>query len=209
MNGTNRALNRTVLALTGLIVLGVSGLAILFLVAPAFASAWKTTSHGVLASLDELFGQRLWPSTTLNAAAVVALGAAIAFAALLLVFALRQGHGRTSTVLRATTDDGTVELDAAISAVLLEDLLSPAPGIASVDVSAYRVRRDPALKITVRCRRGASPRAVTDAVDEAVARLHAALGTPVPVFAELTGGFRARLRPAVRVDTTTSSIRSS
>ena len=209
MNDTNRALNRILLLIVGVAALAASAVAVLLLTVPSAGRSWAGTAHRVVTAADNAFGSPLWPGTTVSGAAVLAVAAAVVFALLLVVFILRQGHGATSTIATIHTDDGSAEIDTAVPAALLEDRLSRVTGVASVGVAAYRVRRTRALKVTVRCRRGASPRQIADALDDAVERLHAALGVPIPVFAQLVGGFRARLRSAVRVDTSTSAARPS
>lgn len=205
MNDTNRALNRAVVALVGVAALAGSAAAVLLLVAPSFGRQWTTLGRQALSTADDLFARPLWPGTTVSAAAVVLLALAVIGVVLLVTFILRRGHGGTSTVVQTRTDDGSVGIDTAVPAALIADRLGAVPGVAGVTVSAYRVRRTPALKVTVRCRRGASPRTITDALDDTVERLHAALGLPIPVFAQLVGGFRSRLRSPVRVDTAPSA----
>ncbi|MEN0083419.1 MAG: hypothetical protein AAGC66_01510 [Leifsonia sp.] len=209
MNDTNRVVNRLLLALVGVGCLLASGLAVLLLVSPAAREQWTSVSRSVVPALDAAFGRPLWPSTSLSLAAVGALAAAVVFVVLLAVLVLRAGRGSTSTVVTAAGDDGSTEVAADVASALLRDWLQSVPGVAGVDVSAYRVRREPALRLTVRCRRGASPRIVADAVEEAVGLLDTALGVRLPVFAQLVGGFRARLRPAVRIETSTGAARPS
>lgn len=209
MNDTNRVVNRLLLVIVGVVFLAVAAGAVLLATVPAAADGWSTTSLAVLAEADRLFGAPLWPGTTVSGAALVALAAGLIFAILLIVFIVRQGRGRVGTVLTARTDHGAIEIDVAVPTALLTDALTGVPGVAGVTVVAYRVRRDPALRATIRCRRGASAHTVTAALDEAVSNLHAALGTELPVFAQLVGGFRVRLRSAVRVDTSTETVRPS
>ncbi|MFF2050564.1 hypothetical protein ACFVU2_03090 [Leifsonia sp. NPDC058194] len=206
MNSTNRALNRALLAVVGLLALAVAASLAWLLVTPNGAELWRTWSRTAVAWTDDVFGRPLWSGTTVSLAAVVALAAAVVAVVLLLAFALRQGGGSTATVVRARGDDGGIEIDTAVPARLLVERLRGVPGVASVAVSAYRVRRQPALKVTVDCRRGASPRTVVDAIDDAVLRLGQALGTRPTVFAQLTGGFRARVRTPVRVDTGATAV---
>lgn len=209
MNDTNRVVNRLLLALVGVACLLASGLAVLLLVSPAVREQWTSVSRSVVPAVDAGFGRPLWPSTTLSLAAVGALAVAVVFVVLLAVLVLRAGRGSTSTVVTATGDDGSAEVAAEVASALLRNRLLGVPGIAGVDVSAFRVRREPAIRLSVRCRRGSSPRIVADAVEEAVALLDAALGVRLPVFAQLVGGFRARLRPAVRIETSTTAARPS
>lgn len=209
MNSSNRALNRILLGIVGVIALAVAAAATALLVVPGFAREWTRAASGALGTADAIFGRPLWPGTTVSAAALVGLAGALVFVVLLLVFILRQGHGGTATVIALQGENGTIEVDASVPAALLEAFLAPVPGVAGVSVTAYRIRRQPMLKVTVRCRRGAAARTIADALDEAVVRMQEAVGSPIPVFAQLVGGFRARLRSAVRVDTSTSTARSS
>lgn len=209
MNDTNRALNRVLLAIVALAALTVSAAAVLLVAVPTAPALWAAIARQVVRTSDRAFGASLGPGVGLSAAALIALGVAVVFVLLLVAFIVRQGRGATSTVVTVGTDAGSAEIDVAVPAALLADRLSAVPGVAAANVSAYRVRTTPAVKVTVRCRRGASPRLIADALDEAVGRLHGALGVPLPVFAQLVGGFRARLRPAVRVDTSTSATRPS
>nr|WP_249776590.1 hypothetical protein [Leifsonia sp. C5G2] len=186
-----------------------SGLAVLLLVSPQAREQWTSVSRSIVHALDAAFGRPLWPSTTLSPAALGALAFALVLVVLLAELVLRAGRGSTSTVVTAAGDDGSTEVAADVASALLRNRLQSVPGVAGVDVSAYRVRREPALRLTVRCRRGASPRIVADAVEEAVALLDSALGVRLPVFAQLVGGFRARLRPAVRIETSTRAARPS
>ncbi|WP_349865061.1 hypothetical protein [Leifsonia sp. WHRI 6310E] len=207
MNNTNRALNRALLAVVGLLSLAIAASLVWLLVIPGVGALWRTWSTAALAWTDDVFGRPLWTGTTLSLAAVIALAVAVVVIVLLLAFALRQGGGSTATVVRARGEDGEIEIDTAVPAKLLVERLRGVPGVAGVAVSAYRVRRKPALKVTVDCRRGASPRTIVDAIDDAVLRLGDALGTQPTVFAQLTGGFRARVRTPVRVDTSATAVR--
>ncbi|MEN0083175.1 MAG: hypothetical protein AAGC66_00270 [Leifsonia sp.] len=207
MNASNRALNRILLGLVGLIALAVTAAVVAMIVVPGFNRQWAGSARSVLATADDVFARPLWSGTRISVAALVALGAALVFVLLLAVFVLRHGRGGTSTVLSLHSPDGLTEIDTSVPAALLENLLTPVPGVAGVSVSAYQVHREPVLKVTVRCRRGASARTIANALDDAATRVQDVLGVPTPVFAQLIGGFRARLTPAVRVDTSTSTAR--
>lgn len=209
MNNTNRALNRALLAIVGLLSLAFGASIVWMLVDRSARTIWRETGRTVTARADDLFGRPLWAGTTLSLVAVIALVIALALGMLLIAFAIRQGRGSTGTVLHARGDAGEVTIDTAIPAALLTERLAGVPGVASLTISAYRVRRQPTLKVTVNCRRGAAPRTVVDAVDDAVVRLGDALGARPIVYAQLTGGFRSRVRAPIRVDTSTTTARSS
>lgn len=209
MNSTNRALNRGILVVLGLASIAVAAVIGWTLVAPSAARAWLDAGRSARTWTDSVFGTPLWAGTTVSAAAVVALAAAVVLLVLLVVFIVRQGHGAAATVFSARTGDGDLDVDVSVAAALIEQRLSTVPGVAKVAVSAYRVRRVVALKVAVDCRRGASPRTIVDAIDDTVRLLGEALGSQPTVYAQLTGGFRSRLRSAVRVDTTTRAVRPS
>lgn len=205
MNSTNRVLNRVLLAVVGVAALALSAAAVLLLTDPGFARAWSALGDRAVTSADRLFAAPLWPGTTVSGSALLGLLAGALLILLLAAFVLRQGRGATSTVVAVRTGDGTVEIDAGVPGALVAHRLGSVPGVIGTTVSAYRVGRAPALKVTVRCARGASPRTIVDALDDTTAELHAALGIPLPVFAQLVGGVRARVRRAVRVDTAPST----
>ncbi|KRC47355.1 hypothetical protein ASE16_18840 [Leifsonia sp. Root227] len=209
MNNTNRALNRTVLAIAGLVSLAIGASIVWMLVDPNARTIWRSTGGTVTSWADDVFGRPLWAGTTLSLAAVIALVVALVLVVLLIAFASRQGGGSTGTVLRARSDDGEISIDTAIPSALLAERLADVPGVATLTVSAYRVRRQSTLKLTVNCRRGAAPRTVVDAIDDAVVRLEGALGARPIVYAQLTGGFRSRIHSPIRVDTSTTTARSS
>lgn len=212
MNSTNRALNRGLLAVLGLASIAVAAVIGWTLVAPSAARAWLDAGRSARTRTDSVFGTQLWAGTTVSLAAVVAIAGAVVLLVLLvllIVFIVRQGHGAASTVLSARTGDGDLDVDVSVAAALIEQRLSTVPGVARVAVSAYCVRKVVALKIAVDCRRGAAPRTIVDAIDDTVRLLGEALGSQPTVYAQLTGGFRSRLRSAVRVDTTTRAVRPS
>jgi len=118
---------------------------------------------------------------------------------LLLAFVAKQGRGRSSAALVLQGDGRTTRVDLAVPKALLEEHLEQRDELAALRISAYEVRGTPMLKITARCRRGVSPAVVADLVARAVADLERIVGADVPVFVQLTGGFRfgAAQRPQV------------
>jgi hypothetical protein len=109
---------------------------------------------------------------------------------LLLVFIAKQGHGRTAAALEQRTGTTVTRIDLAVPKALLEQHLRDRPELAGLRISAYEVRGTPMLKITARCGRGASPAAVSAAIGGAIRDLEQIVGTDVPAFVQLTGGFR-------------------
>ena len=73
----------------------------------------------------------------------------------------------------------------------MRESLNGRPGVYSTAVSAWKSHGTEGLKITVQARKGASPRAVADTVEETVRGLDALLGEQVPVLVRIRSGVRS------------------
>lgn len=197
MNTTNRALNRLFIFVVGLLLLAVGAGAVLLGALPAVTSQWRSTAKSLEASAqpwvaDAVVGTASW---LVLGIAVVALVLIV----LLIAFVAKQGHGRSAAALRLRDGSTRTRIDLDVPRALLEEHLSERDELAGLRISAYEVRGTPMLKITARCRRGVSPEVVADMVSNSVAELKRIIGTDVPAFVQLTGGFRAgsNTRPQV------------
>ena len=201
MNDTNRGLNRFVVFLVGLVLL-LAGAAVA--VGALWPDVQQTVSDGASDATgpvtDALSGGQVWILWVTAAACLV-------LALLLVVFIVRQGGGRTSTLLDLSEAEGAhsptgghVVVDARVAADVLEEALSSTPGVLAADVVAFRVKGENVLRVTVDARRGASPVDLRRAVDEAVARWDELLGTVTPVVVQINGGLRTQMSGATRLD---------
>lgn len=200
MTSTNRALNRLLVIVVGLVLIA-AGVA---LGAGSLLPDVQSTVSGAASDAkqpvgDALSGGQPWIPW------VVAL-VALVLIVVLAWFALRQGHGRTGTLVRleggrdaGSPTGGSVVIDAKLAEQLLVDALRDDPAIVSVDVTAFEVARGTTLRVTAVARRGVSPVAVRRTVDEAVTRLDAVLGTEVPVVIQITGGLRSSMTSETRL----------
>jgi uncharacterized membrane protein len=202
MNDTNRALNRALIAVVGIVLIAVGGVVAAASIVPAIADGWRDGSDAaggwigdLLANTGMAGGDHSWMLVAIVAAAALVV-------VLLLVFALRQGRGHTRTLVSrgedrksksGDADAGYVRVDAAVARQLIEEALSGHPGIVSSSVSAYRVRSVPALKVAVTVRRGVSPADVREYVDGVVARWDELLGEETPVLVTIGSGLVARM----------------
>lgn len=205
MNSTNRAVNRIVLTLVGLVILAAGLAAIAASSVPGGGDLWRraassiedTTGRALTVSLAFIgLPDTAWPLLAIPVAALLLIAA-------LLAFIFRQGHGRTDQVLSAlplTTEAGTsiLTVDLAVADDFLQQALSGVPSIAGFNVSAYRVRRHPALQLTVTPRRSADPTRVLAQVDSAVSGWDKLLGQRIPVVVHLHAGIRTGLSRATR-----------
>jgi hypothetical protein len=198
MNTTNRGLNRLFVLVVGVLLLAAGALAVALAVVPAVAGQWMRTAASLAGS-----GAPAWVAEpVVGRASGLVLGVAalaVVLIVLLLAFVAKQGHGRTAAALERRTGATTTRIDLAVPKALLEQHLQDRPDLAGVRISAYEVRGTPMLKITARCRRGASPATVSAAIGGALRDLEQIVGTDVPAFVQLTGGFRIGSASRARV----------
>ncbi|QHC68234.1 hypothetical protein GSU68_17755 [Rathayibacter sp. VKM Ac-2759] len=199
MTTTNRFLNRLLLFVVGLVLLVVGGAVAAGSLLPDVQQTVSTAADDATQpTTDALNGQPwiLWVS------AVVALVLIL----LLVRFIVRQGRGRTSTLLRVgsgsgagTPTGGSVTIDAKVAEQVLEEALSHDSAIVSVDVTAFEIRRQNVLRVTAHTRRGVSPVQVRRSIDTAVRRWDVLLGEETPVVIQIVSGLRSRSSSPARV----------
>lgn len=200
MNSTNRAANRLLILLVGVLLVTVGAAAAATVLIPVVRDAWKAIAPDVNSQVASWL-----QATPLGDAGVswimpAVLVVIVLAVILLVVFIVRQGRGHTRTVLaERTSEHGRTEVEAALAANALEDAIGSRPEFIASHVSAYRVRRTPVLKIAVTCRRGVSPKDAADIVDDAVRALDELLGRPLPALVQISGGFRARVGSSTRL----------
>jgi hypothetical protein len=216
MNSTNRALNRLLLIVVGLVLLAIGAAAAAAAFVAVVADAFAGAAADVLAALDDSLARMpLAPNAEEGAFGAgiswipVALVALFALAiVLLLVFVFRQGRGHTGRVhsedrTRAadgeTASAGRLLIESAVPQQALQEFLAGHPEIVSSRVSAYAVRGTPTLKVSVTCRRGVSPDDAARIVDEGLIALDSLLGVELPALVQLSGGFRAKTAKGTRL----------
>jgi hypothetical protein len=95
---------------------------------------------------------------------------------------------------------GTIIIDSVVAERAIQDALDGRPEFISSRVSTYRVRDTPVLKISVTCRRGVSPRDVTNIIENTLTAFDALLGREIPTLIQISGGFRARISRSTRIE---------
>lgn len=201
MNTTPRGLNRTLLALLGLLLLVAGGaLAALGLV-PGFAASWRQGGEQSWA----------WVRNQLHAAAIggwdlswwtLAVLLLLVVAAFLLVrWIAAQGGGRSHRLggRGSVEGRGTTVVDTAVVAQEFLDALAGHGQVLATSVQSWHARGADGLTLTVQARKGASPGELTETVQELIAGLDVLLGEQVPVLVRITAGARTRFARASRV----------
>jgi hypothetical protein len=189
MNATNRALNRAFILIVGLVLLGVGALVAAAAAIPAWLAAWQDGSDAVTSGLGAAIASAPIAGSEHSWILIAGAGVAVIVAVLLVVFVLRQGHGHTRTVLSREGDGGEIAVDASVVHSAIEQALRDHPGVGSVSVSSYRVRKSGAVKIAIGARRGASPADLREAADAVVARWDDLLGEELPVLITVGSAF--------------------
>jgi hypothetical protein len=200
MNSTNRGLNRLLITATGLLLLVIGAAAAIGAWLPGAKDTWTPISEGVNTNVTGWLQQTPFPGADFSWLLIAVLAILAIAIILLLVFALRQGQGRTGTIVSdRTPDTGRTIVDVSVARDALSDALDARDEFLATSVSAYDVKRTPVLKVSATCRRGVSPRDATEIVEQNLEALDALLGRQVPVLLQLSGGFRARVQQSTRL----------
>ncbi len=177
MTRSNRVLNRALLALAGLVLVAAGG----WMLAPRAVDALGLRL--VLPGYPRPDATALWA-----AAAVFVVVAALAIG-----WAVTRGRGRTSRLIVAPGEGGTVTIDARVASDLLGEALGADPDVVSVGATTFVVRGGSVLSVRVTARRGADLKRIVDSVGAAVGPLDELLERRIPVLLHVASGVRATL----------------
>ncbi|RKW69563.1 hypothetical protein [Galactobacter caseinivorans] len=202
MNRTPRGLNRTILAILGVLCVLFGAHLILVSVLPAYASAVAAP----LASINTWVTET-WGATSTGGGGWVWLALAVP-AVLIVVFAvvwmLSQGRGRVTLYSREAVPEGqargVVEITGSVPTALLKRALADRGDILSVSMSVWDQQADAAgLRVRIQPRPGAEPLRLVQDMDRWVQELDERVGLQGPVLVELVSGTRARFARTERV----------
>lgn len=193
MNATPRALNRLLLALLGLVMIGVGGGLLLISVWPAAARAWQAFAPDAMASIGAMLGRTAIPG--LGGSWVWVGLALLSFLGIVLMtlWIAAQGGGRTSTLVSEYDDDGapgSVALSGNVAEQALRSALLEDPDVAGAAVSTYAMKGRTALRVRITPRQGAAPHLIAADATGLVETLDTALGYQTPVLLSLESGRR-------------------
>lgn len=205
MNQTPRALNRTLLALLGLLLLATGAALVLISTSSAAAEAWRRATENALSGLERVFaGTSLpgeGPSWLWALLVLLMLGVIV----LLAVWMSLQGRGRTGTLVSVYSVDegapGRVSISGAVAEQALREALLQDPDIVGAAVSTWSMPGGgTALKVRIQPRQGAAPHLVAADATHLVEALDLTLGgSRQPVLISIEAGSRFRLGREDRV----------
>jgi hypothetical protein len=202
MNNTPRTLNRILIGILGLKLLGIGTLLKLLAPVPAVGTWWRGWSAGVWSGMSQLFQRTRMPGQEESWLwAVIALLLAVVIA-LMVAWVAQQGKGRSNLIV--AEDDagdfpGNVLIGGAVAEQALRAALAERADLAGATVATYEIRGEPALKIRLQPRHGVAPHLLAADVSALVEALDAVVGKRTPVLIHIGAGARSRFSRAERV----------
>jgi len=202
MNSTPALLNRILLTVLGLILLGTGLLLVLLATVPPVGSWWHSWSAGAWNGISRLFDSTRFPGRPESWLWIVVALALLALMGLMVAWIAQQGKGR-SNLLAAEYDPGEVPGDVRIGGGVAEQALRQAlegrPDLAGATVTTYDVKGSPALKVRLLPRQGVAPHLLAAEVHGLMNALESVVGKEIPVLIHIGAGARTRFGRAERV----------
>lgn len=197
MNNTNRALNRIVLLLIGIVFLLLGAAAVAVIAWPAAAEYWTRAGEASGAWIEQAIETTMIGATTLSWIALAVLALILLLVILLIVALLGTiGGSRSHLVFRSNAQEnplGRLMVEEGFASDALKHSLGQRDEILFSNVTANDIRKQPVMHVSVTPRQNTSPRHVAEDVDQLVINLAAMTGRVVPTFISIHSGFRAKL----------------
>lgn len=196
MNHTNRALNRILVLVIGVVFFAAGAATLTALVWPTAATVW-TDAMG--AGRDGLVAAAEASRIGDGPASWVAVGAvalAAALIALLVWVIARLARGRGRTVLRIPADDtgiGRIVVRESFASDAVSAALGDRSDVLSARVTADVIGTEPVLRVAITPRQSVSPRDLVDEVSALTTNLHTLIGQTTRTYVSLHSGIRAKL----------------
>ncbi|MGO1768765.1 MAG: hypothetical protein ACTHZX_02320 [Microbacterium sp.] len=197
MNATNRAVNRIVLLIVGLVLFVAGAAGVTAAVWPLAGELWTrglTIATDGMVELDA--ATRVSEATTASWFVVAVLAVLLLIVVFAFVVCSRLGGGRSGIVVREESADGAqgpVTIRNGFASDALTHSLAARADTLSARVSARRVRGSDVLHVRVTPRQNTSPADVADAVTRLVDNLAHLTGRETPTYVSIHSGVRSRL----------------
>ncbi|NQD89869.1 hypothetical protein HP499_18960 [Paenarthrobacter sp. CM16] len=203
MRQTNRALNRILLALLGIALLGAGAAVIAAGILPGAADTWTAVASSAQQYARDLVRTAPLPEPVRSWWIVAGLGVLLLGAALSAAWLASQGGGRTPRLAeqldgsaQADGSDaatGRTVVDVGLVSAAIREALSGNRDVLATSVSAWESRRGTALRLRLEARKGSSPRELADTAEQLIREMDALLGHPIPVLVRITSGARTQV----------------
>lgn len=196
MNNTNRAVNRTVLLILGIVLIAIGGGVATAAAWPAAGEVWGSAASGVESWTQQAFEATAISGTQLTWVTVAILAAIVLLIALLVALAVRSIRGRKRTPLHATgseSDLGRITVTEGFASDALKNALAERDEILSARVTANDIKRQPVLHVSITPRQNTSPLRVAETADQLVTNLGVLTGQHLTTYISVHSGLRAKL----------------
>lgn len=186
MKNYPRKTNRFILFVVGMLLWLIAALLVCFRYLPQVRNIWEK-SFNRLAKIDVLwlpFGTSSKAGPILIIMIILVL--IISFICLNLI--ISQGGGKRNRVIKVAHNDEKALSIAQVSFIedLLKQKLTDPQLVHSVSTSAWKIRKEIALRIDVVLKHGADPAAVRPILDNVIAEMDSLFGTAVPILFHLS-----------------------
>jgi hypothetical protein len=194
MRNTNRALNRVLLALLGIVLLGTGAALISAGTLPWAADLWTASASSMRDQARSLVGTAPLPEPVRSWWLVLGVALPLVGAGLSAAWLASQGGGKTPRLAEQSEGTaGRTVIDAGLLSTAIREALHGNTDVLSTSVSAWESGRGTALQIRLEARKGASPRELADTVEQLLRKTDAWLGHPMPALVRITSGTRTRI----------------
>ncbi len=196
MNNTNRALNRVLLLIIGLLFLAIGAVGIAIMSWPTATDIWTSAGENARSWLDQAIAATAIAGGSLS---WIGIGAVVAIlvVVVLLILALTSIAGRRSkTAFRSTGAQnplGRVTVTESFVSDAVKNSLATRDEILSTQVTANDIRNTPVLHVSVTPRQNTDPREVVDHIDRLLTNLATLTGRDTETYVSIHTGLRARL----------------
>jgi len=187
MNATRRGLNRFLLFLVAVVLLGLAALALAVGLLPGGTDTWTSVMGGFQGWLESLGRE---------SAGWGAVAAIVVLVILLVLIASAAVRGRRHAPLQSTgsaSDEGRITVTDGFASEALKNALGERDEILSSRITAGEVGKQSVLHVAVTPRQNTSPREVAEHVDTLVTNLAAITGQNLRAYISIHSGLRARL----------------
>lgn len=187
MNATRRGLNRFLLFLVAVVLLGLGALALAVGLLPGGTDTWTSVMGGFQGWLESLGRE---------SAGWGAVAAIVVLAIILILIASAAVRGRRQAPLQSTgsaNDEGRITVTDGFASEALKNALGERDEILSSRVSAGEVGKESVLHVAVTPRQNTSPRDVAEHVDTLVTNRAALTGQNLRAYISIHSGLRAKL----------------
>lgn len=186
MRNYPRKTNRFIIFLTGLLLLALATLLLCLHYLPQLRQIWKQ-SFKALTKVDILW-QPFSSFSKTGPIMLILMLLALIICMVCLKVIIAQGGGKRSRVMKVTHDGEQALSIAQVSFIedLLKQKLANPQLVHSVSASAWKIRKNTALRVDVVIKHGSDPAQIRPILEEAIADMDSLFGTAVPVLIHLS-----------------------